>query len=148
MVHSSKTISGGRRHKHSLASEEYGRAIHARVQALRPLGDPRLKTCPVSFSALCPASSPCGLCEKTSIPELILLAPSPCSDIARHKPGWIQFDGLQVDHILPKSRGGSSEANNLALACRRCNCGRCNRSFEYLARRKAFLEDGGAVANG
>jgi hypothetical protein len=28
---------------------------------------------------------------------------------------------LEIDHIIPKSQGGSSEMDNLCLACRRCN---------------------------
>lgn len=28
---------------------------------------------------------------------------------------------LEVDHIVPQSRGGTSDINNLCLACRRCN---------------------------
>jgi hypothetical protein len=29
---------------------------------------------------------------------------------------------LQIEHILPKSRGGSDRASNLTLACERCGC--------------------------
>lgn len=28
---------------------------------------------------------------------------------------------LEIDHIIPESQGGSSEMDNLCLACRRCN---------------------------
>jgi len=31
-----------------------------------------------------------------------------------------------VDHLMPKSLGGSDDINNLALACRRCNERRYN----------------------
>lgn len=31
-----------------------------------------------------------------------------------------------IDHILPQSRGGSDELDNLALACQRCNSYRYN----------------------
>jgi 5-methylcytosine-specific restriction endonuclease McrA len=31
-----------------------------------------------------------------------------------------------IDHVIPKSLGGSDEINNLALACRRCNERRYN----------------------
>ena len=29
---------------------------------------------------------------------------------------------LTLDHIIPRSRGGSDDDDNLATACRRCNC--------------------------
>ena len=37
------------------------------------------------------------------------------------KPGaWVSFS-LEIDHVVPESAGGSSEAENLVLACRSCN---------------------------
>lgn len=39
---------------------------------------------------------------------------------------WPILDGYYerrtVDHVMPLSRGGSNELNNLVLACRSCNC--------------------------
>ena len=35
--------------------------------------------------------------------------------------GWPVFDGLELDHIYPESRGGATESRNIALACRNCN---------------------------
>lgn len=38
------------------------------------------------------------------------------------RPGsWVNFLGLQLDHIVPKARGGSDHPDNLTLACGPCN---------------------------
>src|SRR5580698_1502450 len=34
---------------------------------------------------------------------------------------WVTFPDLEMDHIIPEVFGGSSEENNLVLACRPCN---------------------------
>lgn len=34
---------------------------------------------------------------------------------------------LEVDHVLPKSRGGTDDPENLAACCRDCNSGKRNR---------------------
>ncbi len=33
-------------------------------------------------------------------------------------------DSFSVEHVVPRSRGGSDDASNLALACQRCNNGK------------------------
>ncbi|BAY48573.1 HNH endonuclease [Scytonema sp. HK-05] len=38
-----------------------------------------------------------------------------------HYPEFLSTSPLTIDHIMPKSLGGSDDADNLALACRRCN---------------------------
>jgi 5-methylcytosine-specific restriction endonuclease McrA len=43
-----------------------------------------------------------------------------------HSPERISANRFTVDHLLPKSIGGSDDINNLALACRRCNERRYN----------------------
>lgn len=41
-----------------------------------------------------------------------------------------QFVRFTIDHVLPRSRGGTDDVENLALACRNCNERRSNRT-EY-----------------
>jgi len=36
-------------------------------------------------------------------------------------PSYLQVGGFEIDHILPRSRGGLTEIDNLALACPHCN---------------------------
>lgn len=43
---------------------------------------------------------------------------------------------LQIEHIVPKSRGGSDRASNLALACEPCNRRKGNRPVEDFLKRK------------
>ena len=43
-----------------------------------------------------------------------------------HSPERLSANRFTVDHIIPKSLGGSDDVNNLALACRRCNERRYN----------------------
>lgn len=38
-----------------------------------------------------------------------------------HSPERISANRFTLDHIIPKSVGGSDDSDNLALACRRCN---------------------------
>lgn len=41
-------------------------------------------------------------------------------------PEFVNADRFTVDHIYPRSLGGSDDLDNLALACRRCNERRYN----------------------
>ncbi len=64
----------------------------------------------------------------------------PVSDVARqaireranylceycHSPECLGANRFTVDHVTPRSLGGSDDINNLALACRRCNERRYN----------------------
>lgn len=37
-------------------------------------------------------------------------------------PGqWVTFQGLEIDHVVPEFHGGTSDPENLVLACRPCN---------------------------
>ena len=43
-----------------------------------------------------------------------------------HSPERSSSDMFTLDHLLPRSLGGSDKSDNLALACRRCNERRYN----------------------
>lgn len=38
-----------------------------------------------------------------------------------HSPERLSANRFTVDHVIPKTLGGSDDIDNLALACRRCN---------------------------
>ena len=39
----------------------------------------------------------------------------------RRRPHWVAIKDLTVDHIRPKSQGGSDRPSNLRVRCRSCN---------------------------
>lgn len=43
-----------------------------------------------------------------------------------HSPEWACAARFTLDHLLPRSLGGTDVPHNLALACRRCNERRYN----------------------
>ncbi len=43
-----------------------------------------------------------------------------------HSPERLSANRFTVDHVIPKSLGGSDDLDNLALACRLCNERRYN----------------------
>lgn len=48
-------------------------------------------------------------------------------------PGCVYCDsteGLTVDHVIPKSKGGSERINNLVIACRHCNLSKGDKDFD------------------
>lgn len=48
---------------------------------------------------------------------------------------------LELDHVVPKSKGGSDRVNNLVLACHCCNQNKGNQSLqEFLKRKPAILK--------
>lgn len=42
---------------------------------------------------------------------------------------------LEIDHVIPKSKGGRDQAKNIQLLCPKCNKIKGNRDMEYLRRR-------------
>ncbi len=48
------------------------------------------------------------------------------------------FADMTLDHIVPRSKGGSDEFRNLQLLCRRCNGIKGDRDMAYLT---AYLEE-------
>lgn len=42
--------------------------------------------------------------------------------LSNGKPGsWVHFLGLELDHVVAEAHGGSSEPDNIVLACQPCN---------------------------
>lgn len=41
----------------------------------------------------------------------------------------LPFDQLTLDHLIPRSKGGSSESYNLFPACKECNCSKGDKYF-------------------
>ena len=45
---------------------------------------------------------------------------------------WTHMDFVQIDHIIPKSRGGSNGKDNLQILCFECNILKSNKDMDYL----------------
>ncbi|MBD2501964.1 HNH endonuclease [Anabaena azotica] len=56
-----------------------------------------------------------------------------------HSPERISTTRFTIDHLIPKSIGGSDELSNLALSCRRCNERRYNFVAGYDPETKAIV---------
>jgi len=50
------------------------------------------------------------------------------------------MDNATVEHILPRSRGGSNDIKNLAIACRHCNVEKGRRHDINKANKQRALE--------
>lgn len=50
-----------------------------------------------------------------------------CCEYCRHQEAF-SSDSMAIDHILPKSRGGDDEPENLALSCGGCNGRKYNKT--------------------
>jgi 5-methylcytosine-specific restriction endonuclease McrA len=46
---------------------------------------------------------------------------------------------LEIEHIVPKSKGGSNRVSNLTLSCRKCNQKKANRPIEQFLKNKPEL---------
>ena len=46
--------------------------------------------------------------------------------------GWFPPEGHDVDHVVPKTKGGHDHISNLQLLCRRCNTSKGDRPMSYL----------------
>lgn len=46
--------------------------------------------------------------------------------------GLADIWAMTVDHVIPRSRGGSDDRSNLKACCKSCNATKHNRSLEYL----------------
>jgi 5-methylcytosine-specific restriction endonuclease McrA len=46
---------------------------------------------------------------------------------------------LQVEHIVPKAKGGSDRSSNLTIACRRCNEKKGSKDLKDFLKRKPEL---------
>jgi 5-methylcytosine-specific restriction protein A len=51
---------------------------------------------------------------------------------------------LQLDHIVPKCRGGSDDQSNLQLLCKECHRKKTTKDVEFLNRYRNF-ENGGGI---
>ena len=54
----------------------------------------------------------------------------PALTAERARSRWVTIptlNYLEVDHVQPRSRGGSNHPDNLQSLCRRCNSGKCDR---------------------
>lgn len=48
-------------------------------------------------------------------------------------------EGLQWEHIIPKSRGGAETIDNMVLCCKRCNLAKSDRDpFEWYGEEKRY----------
>lgn len=59
----------------------------------------------------------------------------------KHQCSYCQAEGvpLQIEHITPKSGGGSNRISNLCLACEPCNQKKANRSIDAFLKNKPEL---------
>ena len=59
-----------------------------------------------------------------------------CEGCAQH----FQIQNLEVDHIVPRSKGGTDHIENLQLLCGSCNRIKGNRGMEYLRAKLQFAD--------
>lgn len=49
--------------------------------------------------------------------------------MVKAKENWVD-NGMSVDHVIPKSQGGSDDMDNLVLACRKCNRAKYTKHYQ------------------
>lgn len=55
---------------------------------------------------------------------------------------WVQFRSLEIDHLVPESKGGSGDSDNLVLACRTCNRSKHDKYFmDYINKIRGVLPE-------
>lgn len=53
----------------------------------------------------------------------------------------LSSDQIQLDHVIPLSRGGSHTIDNFAISCRSCNCSKGNKTLEeFIAYKELHLK--------
>lgn len=59
----------------------------------------------------------------------------------KHKCAYCSAENtpLEIEHVVPKSKGGSNSATNLVIACRTCNIKKSNKSVEEFLKGKETL---------
>ncbi|PPT09405.1 HNH endonuclease [Geitlerinema sp. FC II] len=66
---------------------------------------------------------------------------APCDGAGSHRYCGAENVPLEVEHIHPKSKGGSDRVSNLTLSCRPCNQSKGNRDVrEFLSGKPSVLE--------
>ena len=73
---------------------------------------------------------------RKSYPEALPWAAGNANQHAGFQALWLTYD-----HLLPHSRGGSSELDNVVVACQPCNCGRSERTLEEVGLTDPRLRD-------
>ena len=53
----------------------------------------------------------------------------------------LSSDQIQLDHVIPLSRGGSHTIDNFAISCKSCNCSKGNKTLdEFIAYKELHLQ--------
>jgi len=58
-----------------------------------------------------------------------------------HKCAYCEEEATSLDHIVPRFKSGSSNRNNLAPSCRRCNTGKASSKLEEWYIRQPFFTE-------